>query len=384
MRRAILRRESWKVPMNYIDVVVFEANPIPFQLLCIEKLAGAIRMVTMNSGMSSLHLLIRCLAAGTNIFFTLVFCWICFQCVSEMVANTFCQDFINEESQSLRGREIEASAEIEAAEEAEENFEALGMKVSRAWSTCKEQLSARLQVSDAEAAVREDVRKDVRKVKCRLEKMRELAKAAAAAAERKVEASRGQLKSISCRAEAAALRSCRQWSCEELAASAQRAVAQQVEAFAALCEQRTEEENQAEAAEEGAMAEEVWIFEDLSFQRLLEKERKLITIEAVSYGERSTRELLNYMEKVEPIESSSQITDLLDNQTTRSGILQDLWTQFAACHLRLREPQRACKEEACRQPQRQPHAAFEERGPIQRKDILEVVSQENFRLLCMQ
>ena len=165
--------------MNYIDVGVFEANPIPFQRLCIEKLAGAIRMVTMNSGMASLHLLIRCLAAGTNIFFTLVFCWICFQCVSEMVANTFCRDFINEESQSLRGREIEASAEIEAAEEAEENFEALGMKVSRAWSTCKEQLSARLQVSDAEAAVREDVRK----VKCRLEKMRELAKAAAAGAE---------------------------------------------------------------------------------------------------------------------------------------------------------------------------------------------------------
>ena len=119
-----------------------------------------------------------------------------------------------------------------------------------------------------------------------------------------------------------------------------------MEAFAALCEQRTEEENQAEAAEEGAMAEEVWIFEDLSFQRLLEKERKLITIEAVSYGERSSRELLNYMEKVEPIESSSQITDLLDNQTTRSGILQDLWTQFVACHLRLREPQRACKEES--------------------------------------
>ena len=305
-----------------------------------------------------------------------------------MVANTFCQDFINEESQSLRGREIEASAEIEAAEEAEENFEALGMKVSRAWSTCKEQLSARLQVSDAEAAVREDVRKDVRKVKCRLEKMRELAKAAAAgaegAAERKVEASRGQLKSISCRAEAAALRSCRQWSCEELAASAERAVAQQVEAFAALCEQRTEEENQAEAAEEGAMAEEVWIFEDLSFQRLLEKERKLITIEAVSYGERSTRELLNYMEKVEPIESSSQITDLLDNQNPERHSARPVDTVCSVPSQTPGAPACVQRRVACRQPQRQPHAAFEERGPIQRKDILEVVSQENFRLLCMQ
>ena len=82
-------------------------------------------------------------------------------------------------------------------------------------------------------------------------------------------------------------------------------------------------------------AEEASVFEDLSFQGLLERERKLIqdeieravrrTIEvesaikeAVSYSERSTRELLNYMEKVEPIESSpSQITDVPENHCSQ-------------------------------------------------------------------
>ncbi|CAE7221843.1 Catsper1 [Symbiodinium sp. CCMP2592] len=252
VRGAMLRCKSWKVPMNYIGVVVFgisrleivlfhvtrailAANPSLFQLLCIEKLARASRMVTMKSGMTSLHLLIRCLGASTNIFLTLVFCWIaCFQCVSDMVASTFCRDFINKESQSLQVCVIEASAEIEAAEV--EHFEALGIQASRAWSTCMEQLFARQQVSDAEAAVREEVRK----VKCRLEKMRELAKAAAAgaegAAERKVEASR------ICRTEASVERTLEcSTHCAELAAPAERAVAQQVEAFAALCEQRAEE-----------------------------------------------------------------------------------------------------------------------------------------------
>ncbi|CAE7246509.1 Catsper1 [Symbiodinium sp. CCMP2592] len=307
----MLRCKSWKVPMNYIGVVVFgisrleivlfhvtrailAANPSLFQLLCIEKLARASRMVTMKSGMTSLHLLIRCLGASTNIFLTLVFCWIaCFQCVSDMVASTFCRDFINKESQSLQVCVIEASAEIEAAEV--EHFEALGIQASRAWSTCMEQLFARQQVSDAEAAVREEVRK----VKCRLEKMRELAKAAAAgaegAAERKVEASR------ICRTEASVERTLEcSTHCAELAAPAERAVAQQPK----------------KAAEEGAMAEK-------------EKERKLIqneihraqrrTIEvesainetvSYSYRERSTREL-NCMEKVEQIESPpSQITNL--------------------------------------------------------------------------
>ncbi|CAE7749939.1 RPL19A, partial [Symbiodinium necroappetens] len=254
---------------------------------------------------------------------------------------------------AMAERELEASAEIEAAEvEADENFEALGVKVSRAWSTCKEQqLAARQQVSDAEAVVREEVAQ----VKSRLEKMRELAKAAAAeaqgAAERKAEASR-QLQSIESRTEAAraelsaAERSleCSVTHCEELASSAELCAREQTEAFALALEKRGEEdEDQAEAAEQVAEAEEeramameeASVFEDLSFQGLLEKERKLIqdeieravrrTIEvesaikeAVSYSERSTRELLNYMEKVEPIESSpSQITDLLENHCSQ-------------------------------------------------------------------
>ena len=108
--------------MNYIDVAVsgtslleivlfyatsanLAVNPILFRLLRIGKLARAIRMITMNSVLASLHLLIRCLAASTNILFW-TFCLIAFfQCVSGMVANTLCRDFINDESQSLQVRE---------------------------------------------------------------------------------------------------------------------------------------------------------------------------------------------------------------------------------------------------------------------------------------
>ncbi|CAE7757934.1 Catsper1, partial [Symbiodinium sp. CCMP2456] len=122
VRIAILRCKFWKVPMNYIDVAVsgtslleivlfyalsanLAVNPILFRLLRIGKLARAIRMITMNSVLASLHLLIRCLAASTNILFW-TFCLIAFfQCVSGMVANTLCRDFINDENQSLQVRE---------------------------------------------------------------------------------------------------------------------------------------------------------------------------------------------------------------------------------------------------------------------------------------
>ncbi|CAE7282008.1 RpL19 [Symbiodinium sp. CCMP2592] len=189
--------------------------------------------------------------------------------------------------------------------------------------------------------------------------MRELARAAAAqaqsAAERKAEANR-QLQSIEsreCRTEAArAGLSAMERSLEcsvmqgELAVSAE-LCAQEVEAFAAPREQRAEDdEDHAEAAKQDAEAEEeramaaeeasaASVFQGLSFQGLLERVRKLIqdeieravrrTIEvesaikeAVSYSEIRTKELLNCMEKAEPIESSpSQNTDLLKNHCSQ-------------------------------------------------------------------
>ncbi|CAE7211819.1 RPL19B [Symbiodinium natans] len=274
---------------------------------------------------------------------------------------------------ALAERELEAAAEIEAVEaEAEENFEALGLKVSQAWSTCKEQsVQARQQLSEAEKAAN----KEVARMNSRLEEVRELAKAAAAqakeAAERKAEASR-QLQSEEFRVQAArselssAERSldCSVAQCEELLASAELAAQEHAEAFAALCNDRArEEEEQAEAAEQLAFAEETralaaeeaTVFEDLTFQGQLESERKRIqdeidramkrTIEvesaiqeAVSYSEKSTRELLKYMEKVvqhagEPIESSqaSQATDPLDG------------SQCSQCHVEASPGAAYCK-----------------------------------------
>lgn len=72
-------------------------NPILFRLLRIGKLARAIRMVTMNSVLASLQLLIKCIAASMNMLFW-SFCLLTFvQCVAGMVASTLCRDFIENE-----------------------------------------------------------------------------------------------------------------------------------------------------------------------------------------------------------------------------------------------------------------------------------------------
>mmetsp|Transcript_48297 Transcript_48297/g.108501 ORF Transcript_48297/g.108501 Transcript_48297/m.108501 type:complete len:397 (+) Transcript_48297:3-1193(+) len=110
VRATVLQCKFWKVPLNYIDVgvtvaAIFElvmtygntlpVNPILFRLLRIGKLARAIRMVTMNSVLASLQLLIKCIAASTNMLFW-SFCLLTFvQCVAGMVASTLCREFIS-------------------------------------------------------------------------------------------------------------------------------------------------------------------------------------------------------------------------------------------------------------------------------------------------
>eukprot|EP00434_Breviolum_minutum_P000084 symbB.v1.2.000072.t1/scaffold2.1/size812218/26 len=109
VRIMVLRCKFFRVYMNYIDIGVTVAslteliisnagdlpvNPILFRLLRIGKLARAIRMVTMNSVLASLQLLIKCIAASMNMLFW-SFCLLTFvQCVAGMVASTLCRDFI--------------------------------------------------------------------------------------------------------------------------------------------------------------------------------------------------------------------------------------------------------------------------------------------------
>ncbi|CAE7692166.1 Catsper1 [Symbiodinium microadriaticum] len=120
IRILVLRCKFWKVPLNYIDVAVsltsvfevavyygnaFPVNPILFRLLRIGKLARAIRMVTMNSVLASLQLLIKCIGASANMLFW-SFCLLTFvQCVAGMVASTLCREFISDESHNRDLRE---------------------------------------------------------------------------------------------------------------------------------------------------------------------------------------------------------------------------------------------------------------------------------------
>mmetsp|Transcript_28529 Transcript_28529/g.66111 ORF Transcript_28529/g.66111 Transcript_28529/m.66111 type:complete len:617 (+) Transcript_28529:53-1903(+) len=125
VRIIILKRQFWRVGMNYLDVAVtaislielvvvysspnlledVNVNPVLFRLLRLGKLARAVRMVTMNSVLNSLQILTRCLASSTTMLFW-SFCLLTFfQCVFGMVASTLCRDFITDKSQDLQLRE---------------------------------------------------------------------------------------------------------------------------------------------------------------------------------------------------------------------------------------------------------------------------------------
>ncbi|CAJ1340236.1 unnamed protein product [Effrenium voratum] len=116
VRIFVLRCKFFQAWLNYIDIAVtatsvmeltlthamtVPVNPILFRLLRIGKLARAIRMVTMNSVLASLQLLIKCIAASTNMLFW-SFCLLTFvQCVAGMIASTLCRDFVEHTANDL-------------------------------------------------------------------------------------------------------------------------------------------------------------------------------------------------------------------------------------------------------------------------------------------
>eukprot|EP00913_Durusdinium_trenchii_P023044 g21637.t1 len=113
VRIIVLQLGFWRVWMNYVDVAVsvttlaevaiyytvtLPVNPIFFRLLRIGKLIRAVRMVTMTSMLSSLQLLVKCLASSRDMLFW-SFCLLTFvQCVAGMILSTLCADFIQDES----------------------------------------------------------------------------------------------------------------------------------------------------------------------------------------------------------------------------------------------------------------------------------------------
>eukprot|EP00434_Breviolum_minutum_P018089 symbB.v1.2.015954.t2/scaffold1204.1/size131571/1 len=120
LRIIVLRCHFWKVWMNYIDVAVsvttvievaiyytieLPVNPIFFRLLRIGKLIRAVRMVTMTSMLSSLQLLVKCLASSRDMLFW-SFCLLTFvQCVAGMILSTLCADFIQDQTKDATLRQ---------------------------------------------------------------------------------------------------------------------------------------------------------------------------------------------------------------------------------------------------------------------------------------
>eukprot|EP00438_Fugacium_kawagutii_P027995 Skav202946 [mRNA] locus=scaffold422:437215:438924:+ [translate_table: standard] len=122
LRICVLRTIFWKTWMNYVDLAValltimeafafFSAelpvDPIFLRIIRMGKLARATRLVTLNSVLSSLELLIKYLIASTHMLFW-SFCLLTFiQCVAGILASTLCLEFMNnqENDESIR-REV--------------------------------------------------------------------------------------------------------------------------------------------------------------------------------------------------------------------------------------------------------------------------------------
>ncbi|CAJ1441962.1 unnamed protein product [Effrenium voratum] len=119
-RICILRVKFWKVWVNYVDLAValltcleaaalfsqtgLPVDPILLRLVRIGKLARATRLVTLNSVLSSLELLVKYLAASTNMLFW-SFCLLTFiQCVAGILASTLCREFIGNPSNNMEIR----------------------------------------------------------------------------------------------------------------------------------------------------------------------------------------------------------------------------------------------------------------------------------------
>jgi len=114
VRILVIRRDFFKIWMNYLDVAVSVASlleiavfytltlpihPMLFRLLRIGKLIRAVRMVHMTSMLASLQLLVKCISASINMLFW-SFCLLAFfQCVAGLIISTLCRDFIRDPNQ---------------------------------------------------------------------------------------------------------------------------------------------------------------------------------------------------------------------------------------------------------------------------------------------
>lgn len=110
LRMCVLKLIFWKAWMNYVDLAValltvmeafaffsseLPVDPILLRIIRMGKLARATRLVTLNSVLSSLELLIKYLAASTHMLFW-SFCLLAFiQCIAGILASTLCLEFMN-------------------------------------------------------------------------------------------------------------------------------------------------------------------------------------------------------------------------------------------------------------------------------------------------
>jgi len=114
LRVCVIRRDFFKVWMNYLDVAVsvtslievavfytmtLPINPMLFRLLRIGKLVRAVRMVHMTSMLASLQLLVKCISASLNMLFWSFCLLVFFQCVAGLLISTLCRDFVRDPDQ---------------------------------------------------------------------------------------------------------------------------------------------------------------------------------------------------------------------------------------------------------------------------------------------
>lgn len=119
LRICVLQCEFWTVWLNYVDIIasvlsMIEAivvntvaspvNPVIFRLLRVGKLVRALRMVTVTSSMSSLQLLVKCLASSRDMLFCSFSILTFVQCVAGVILATLCTDFIQDETKDEKLR----------------------------------------------------------------------------------------------------------------------------------------------------------------------------------------------------------------------------------------------------------------------------------------
>lgn len=119
LRIGVLRCYFWRLPLNYIDLVVsitsiveivvyyavkLPVNSVFFRLLRIGKLARAIRMFSMTSVLASLQLLVKCLASSRDMLFWSFCLLTVVQGVACLIVSTLCRDFVEDINLNLQIR----------------------------------------------------------------------------------------------------------------------------------------------------------------------------------------------------------------------------------------------------------------------------------------